>query len=297
MGGLAGGGGAPSIQPSTANSAFKNVNRFTSNLGGFGSATSGKYLIPGRHGNKEVRTTSQLDPTLNNARGYAAQGLGQQLQALNKTPEQSLADINNGTNAYYNLNAELNKRMADEAAANAQMQFSKTGLDNSTAYGAFAGKLATDNILRDLATRSQAIDQQHQMALNAVGANQNVLGGLASILGAPFQMSNNNLYNGFQAQDQMAMFNTQQKNQIAMENAQLQANAQARQQAGLGSLIGTGIGLATKAFTGGASAIPMALGGASSPSGFAGIPSVASNDPIHLANPNSWIYGGPVYGA
>ena len=130
--------------------------------------------------------------------------------------------------------------------------------------------MLNDALIRDLATRQQAIDHQNALAAQNIGLNSGLMSQIYGFGTGMAKMPNENLMTALGSVDQMAMLNTQLQNQIALENAKLQAaQMQAAQQGragamgGLGALVGTGLGALLAVPTGGMSVLAGAqLGGA-----------------------------------
>lgn len=228
-------------------SAYNGINNYNVDLGGFGSAQSRKT------DKNTLTTSSQLSQPLQNVFNTTTDGLNNNLQSLAMNPEQQLQSLNAGNNSFYNLQAEGNQRYLDNQLANATLQASRNGIDNSTVYGGLQGTILNDAVLRDLTTRNQALTQQNALA-NANAATQNAtLQGLAGFAQLPAQIANQNLQTGFGSRDQTALANAQMQTQVNMQNAAA-ANAAAQQRQQMwGQLASAGIQLAAAPFTGGAS--------------------------------------------
>lgn len=248
----------PKISPSTVGeSALGRYRNYMVDLGGFGEFTAGDA-----NGNQITRT--RWNPAVQGILDKSQSGLSSNLGFLGRTPTQQLEDIDAGYNTYYNLQAELNRRLNEEQLGQAQLRYSQSGLENSTARGAFEGQLATDALLRDLATRTESINSQNNLALNNGNFQNQVMQGLAGIAMGNMGMANSNFVQGKMASDQINMFDagqTQQANQLnaQMQLAQQQAAAQ-RKSSMMGNLISGGLSLAAIPLTGGLSGLGM-LGG------------------------------------
>lgn len=207
-----------------------------------------------------------LSPGLQGIYDATQSGLQSNMGFIGRTPTEQLQDLEAGQNSYYNLNAEMNKRQLEQQMAQAQMRFSRSGLENSTSRGGFEGSLINDAVLRDLATRQSSLDYQNQTANQNAGTQNAIMQGLAAMTQYPMDMANAGLNNAFGAQDQMGMFNAQQMQQANIQNAQWKAQADAANRASMGNMISGGIGtvaaLGLAPFTGGASlmALPGTLG-------------------------------------
>jgi len=231
----------PPVVPQKAESQFSGINNYTIDLGGFGSAQSRKV-------GDTISSSSMLNPDLQRIRGQAIEGLSGNLGYLNRTPTQQLQELSAGQNPFYNYQAEINRQNALEGYNELQARMSQSGLENSSVLGAFAGQQARDANLLDLATRQQSLDFLNQRALQNAGFGGDVLSQLAAYQQVPLELANQNLFQGFGNVDQTSMFNAQQMNQVAMQNAQLaeqarQAAAQ-RRSALLGNILGAGLSLA-----------------------------------------------------
>jgi hypothetical protein len=250
-----------------ASSVFQGIDKFNVELGGLGSANVT------RNPNQSIDMTGSLSSTLGQSRDLASEGLGNNLAFINRTPTQQLEDLSAGKNSFYNLQSELNKRLAETQLGQAQHRFSSNGLENSTVRGSFEGQLATDAALQDLATRQSALEFQGQQALQNIASQNQTLGNLATIQQIPLQMAQQNAMQAFGNVDQNSQFNSGQQNQVSMFNADA-ANKMAMQAAQnrsalMGNLISAGASLAAIPLTGGLSGLG-ALKGATSVAGALG---------------------------
>lgn len=239
----------PTVKASTAKSGFSGVNSFNSSIGGFGNSNS-------TINNGVQSTNTTLSPGLSNINTGAQQGISNNQQYINQDPTQQLQTLQNGGNSYYNLQAEINKRQATRAMADSTHQFSTGGMDNSTARGAFAGEMANQNILTDLATRQSALDYQNQSARSNIGTNAQLMDQIYNYGSGMGQQANQSQYQGVGSSDQMAMFNAQQQQQASASNAELAQKRAAANQAFWGNIISTAgkvAGVALAPVTGGAS--------------------------------------------
>lgn len=203
----------------TAVSQFQGIDNATVSLGGLVNSSATRQ--PGQ----SIDVTSTLSQPLQTIQNQATSGIANNQAFLNRNPVEQLQDVEAGRNSFFNLQDELNRRAAQEAMAQAQSRYSANGLENSTVRGAMEGRLINDQILTDLATRSNAIQTQNQLAQSNLGVNNEILGQLAALQQFPTQMVNKNLMQGLQNQDQVSMFNAQQQNDIAKANLQAQISA------------------------------------------------------------------------
>lgn len=233
----------PKVQASTAESAFKDIGTYNVDLGGFGKAESFRN-------DGQITTRFNATPFQNQAREQAELGATNSLNRVNETPQDYLARIQAGSNPFYNTQAALNRENALNAYNDLQARMSQSGLENSTVLGAFAGQQARDYNLQDLATRQAAIEQENAMALNSLQSNQNVLNQLYGFAQVPTDMASQNMMQGFQNADQVAMFNANQMQQASQANAQLAQQRSAARSALMGNLLGAGLTAAALPFAG-----------------------------------------------
>lgn len=249
-----GGSKAPKAEASKAESVTEGLRDFRVSSEGFGSSRTN------RNGSR-LTTATKLTPRVSNINTIAQTGLRDRLTELNRPLEQDLARIDQGQNAFYNYQSELNDRMLQSGIGDLTARMSRSGLENSTVRGGYEGQLTRDAILTDLATRQATIDQMRQQALATAGLNSNVTNQIFGLQQALGGMSNQNYFNSAQLTDNIRAQNAQMETQTAMQNAQLQQQANQAKQQMWGNLIGGAMSLATIPLTGGLSGIG-ALGGA-----------------------------------
>src|SRR5690606_21244059 len=149
-------------------------------------------------------------PVLDHIRGLASSGLNQSLGDINLTGAQRLDTIASGKNAYYNTQSALNQQAAERSRQRALNQFSRSGLETSTAFGAYQGQLTNDALLNDLMLQQQAVDMDSVNAIRSAQAQQSVLAQLANLMNPAGSMASNSLITGLQHQDAANLYNTQQ---------------------------------------------------------------------------------------
>lgn len=265
-----GGKKPPKAKSAKASSPYSGVNEYNVNLDGFGSANALKK-------DGKLNVTSSLAPALKPSYDAATSGLSSNLNYLNATPEQHLADLSAGKNSFYNLQNSINQRALDNQIGQAQSRFSANGLENSTVRGGFEGALASDSIFRDMATRQSSLDYLHGQAVSDAAVQNTVLQGLANNQQVPLQLANQNIFHGLDNVSQTSQFNAQQQQQANMLNAQMQAQAQQAQQAMWGNIIGQGIGAVGSFATGGLSGLLGAGLGAAGKAASSGVSSGLTN--------------------
>jgi hypothetical protein len=281
---------AKKAQYTPSQSVFQGVDKFNVNLGGLGSANVT------RNPNQSIDMTGSLSSTLGQSRDLASEGLSNNLAYINRTPTQQLEDLSSGKNSYYNLQSELNKRLAETQLGQAQQRFSSNGLENSTVRGSFEGQLANDALLQDMATRQSALDFQNQQVWQNIANQNQTLGNLANIQQIPLQMAQQNAMQAFGNVDQNSQFNSGQQNQVSMFNAdasnKMAMQAAQNRAALVGSLISAGATLGSAGIMAG----PMAAAGGLGALGWGGSTlgrSALGNTQSFLKpvfSPNSYVY-------
>lgn len=221
----------------TATSQFQGINNYNVGLDGLASASATRDPSGGK-----IDSYSTLSPELLAAQQSTISGLNNNLGYIGLSPTQQLEQLNSGQNSFYNLQSELDRQQGASALAAAQARYSRAGLENSTSRGAFEGNLATQDYLRDLATRQQALEAQNGLANTNLASQSGILGQLASLQQLPLDMANTNMFTGLNNQDQVAMQNAQLQTQVNMANAQMANQMAAQAAASRGSLIGNTIG-------------------------------------------------------
>lgn len=282
--------GPKSITPAKATSSFKGVQNYNVGLDGLGSANTSQS------GNT-VTTNSQLSPGLQPIQSQAIQGLSGNQQYLNQTPDQQYHNLVAGQNPYYNaLKAQSDLNYQNQYNA-LQNRFSSNGLVNSTAFGAFAGQQARDANLVDTANQVSALEQQNQTAQNNAALHANVLNQLAGYQSGLGQLTNQDLFAGNTAQDQISLANAQLSQDAAKYNSQAAAQRSAATGSLIGNILGTVGSIAAIPFTGGTSALGLipSLGGAAS-QGFGSSASQYGGGMSNLSNyfPQSAYSSGPI---
>lgn len=267
-------------------SPFKNVKNYELSLEGFGTGYAGI------NGDKQT-SSSSLAPGLQQANMTAQEGLNNNLQYLNQSPDVAYQNLLAGGNSYYNQGKLQLDRSLNQGLSNADARFAANGLDNSTTRGAMMSTQLSDANLREAALQNEALNFLNARALGNMQANQGLIGGLAGIGGQLAQGAQGQFQYGTGTNVAVAQANAQAQNQANMAAYQ-QAVAEANKPGVWGSLAqigGTLAGAALAAPTGGLSlAAGAGLGGAlggglgglfgggggSSSGGSARLPSIAS---------------------
>ena len=260
-------GGGKKRKAKTAVSPFAGTNTFNVDLDGIASGTS--TMTGGK-----LQSTGSLSPGLRKNFDLATSGLEGNLRYLNQSPDQQFQTLQSGGNPFFNEQKEYLDRAFSTRMGQLGNSLGSRGLQNSTVAGSMAAGAAQDAALRENALINQSLDFQNQRALqNAAFQQSNVLG-LPQLAFQPAALSNQNLMGARNTDAQVAMFNADQQNKMAMMNAQLDAarSTANRQMWGsiAGSVAGAGLQAALMRFglpgnaAGGATA-----GGAAPPSGIA----------------------------
>lgn len=198
----------------------------------FGSAESFK------EGDK-LRTTASLSEPFRPIPGIAAQGIQNNLNFLQESPEQQIRDATSGRNPLYNLLAESTQRALDKELGRLRINNQLTGNQNSTLAGTATARLLNGSVMRRNNDLLQALgygNEQGRANLNAALGTTTALNSLISPLAAG---SSANLNTALTNQDQVALANARNQLQADLYNTQV-ANSSGTN---LGNVIGAGVGL------------------------------------------------------
>jgi hypothetical protein len=230
------------VKPSTTSSVVQGVRNTSTNLPGFGSATS---IISGEGDNKSIANTFTPDAQVAGILEGAKQGVASNQSIFNLTPEQQFAQVDQ--NPYYQYAKTQNKNYLDQGQADARQYASQSGLENSTIAGAIEASLLRDAAEQDIASRMNAIDYSRAIAGENIATQQGLLDQIYGFSQGPLELSNSSLMQAVDSQDQVGMFNAGQIQNASMANAQManqmaMAKAQ-RRSALIGNLISAGASL------------------------------------------------------
>jgi len=202
---------------------------------GFAGVNSADYTTPFGYGVAQYMPdqgryamSAVLKPELYKAQGLAEIGLNNNLEYLNKNPR-DLFNYARETPFYESLQRE-NKSAYDQAMADAAINMSRGGVINSTSAGTLAAQIAAERGKTDVDNITRAFQLMQDTATGNVNTSQGVLSNLANLIYPVGAAASANLNNAVAQADQVAMFNAQQE-----------AQQKARNQAAMGSLIGAGI--------------------------------------------------------
>lgn len=212
---------------------------------GFAGVNSADYTTPFGYGVAQYMPdqgryamSAVLKPELYKAQGLAEIGLNNNLEYLNKNPNE-LFSYAKDSPFYASLQRE-NTAAYDRAMADAAINLNRGGIINSTSAGTLAAQIAAERGKSDVDNITRAFQLMQETATGNVNTSQGVLANLANLIYPVGAAASANLNNAVAQSDQVAMFNAQQE-----------AQQRARNQASMGSLIGAGLtGLGTIA-TGG----------------------------------------------
>lgn len=216
------------------------INKANSNSD-FGYATSE------RKDNGEIATTMRLSPSLQPSRVAAEQGLATNLEYLNRSPEQSYQSMRDGQDPYYNIASRNSQDSYDKAMANSALAANRSGLNNSTTYGASIGQLNNDLSRQQNENLFNALKYGGDIARSNIGTQTGALTSLANLLYPLGQQSNSNLLAALTQQDAINMFNAQQLAQTDQLNSGIRLQNAARKAAereATGKMIGDGLQMA-----------------------------------------------------
>jgi hypothetical protein len=254
---------APTVKPAKASSIFGGVQTSNVALPGFGT---GSTTISGDANNRTINTSFNPDAQISSIMGKAKQGIEDNQNIFNLTPEQQFAQIE--SNPYYQYQKGQNASFLKQGQADARQSASQTGLENSTIAGAIEASLLKDASQMDLQARLGANDYSRGIAAQNLGLQQGILDQIYGFSSEPLAMSNQTFMGAGENQDQVGMFNAGQIQQANLQNAQMrfqQQQQQAQQRSALiGNIIKAGAAIAAAPFTGGTSLIGAGLSSAGS---------------------------------
>lgn len=224
-------------------------------------------------------TTSNLSAPLKGIADQAQTGLSNNMGFLQMDPNQRIDWLTAGKDPTYNLLSEMLKRDTDKAMGRSIVDSQGTGTMNSTTAGAAQGTILNDQILRSNQNLLNALNFGNENARADAGLGLNVISGLNGIVNPLASAANANQFQAMGAVDQAAAATAASQNAANQQYAAAMNQYNQQKSAGLGGMIGGGVGLlgslALAPFTGGASLLAapgmmamMGGGGKSSGSGY-----------------------------
>jgi hypothetical protein len=188
-----------------ATSPFQTIKEFRVNLGPLGtgiSSSDGSTLNAWYVASPELKTTQSR----------AINALNNNMQILEQSPTQQLADVDAGKNAFYNASkASLNQDVATQMAK-AQLRFGRQGLQNSTTSGAFQGQIASEATLRDLMTKFSSLDYLNNNARQTASSAMDTIAGLTDIAQSTAARANDNFLAAYGDRSTTERFNVAEAN-------------------------------------------------------------------------------------
>lgn len=254
-------------------SVFKRTNEtgFNSDFGN-ASTTMTPYMytdpLTGQQTQQHrLETTTSLPEDLKQARTAAGTGLNSNLGFLQMNPNEQYDYMRAGNDPMYNLLSDQTQRNTDKALGRSLVNSRGLGTQNSTTAGAAQAGILNDSLLRANNDLLQAFTFGNENSRANLGANLNTLGSLANLVYPLGSASNANFMQAMASRDAASASTAAAQNAANMQYAQAMNQYNQQKSAGLGNMIGGGIGalgsLALAPFTGGMSlmAMPGALSG------------------------------------
>lgn len=217
----------PKPKVEKADSAYKGVNNYSVNMDGLATASANKA-------GKSLVYTSALSAPLQGLQTTGQQGLQASADWLARDPSQQLADLGAGKNEYYNLAQDQAQKQYAAQMSALTSQLSRRGGQNSTTLGSAYGQLADQQLQRDMALRTQALDYLNQRANQSATTQGNILQMLAGFQQYPLTLGQQGQQAGFASQDAAALANAQAQNAANMARYQQMGSIG-------GNLIGAGL--------------------------------------------------------
>lgn len=209
----------------------------------FGSGFSTLAKDPNNPKQKIFQTSANLSPELA-AIGHTAGGmLGNNLDYLQRNPEERVSWLTGGNDPYYNIFSEQAKRATQEAIGRQLVNAQQGGITNSTTFGSALGRIANDDILRKHQILQSALDFNNNNARTDAQLGLGAITGLNSLITPYGSAAAAQLQTAKGSQDRAAEATAAAQNQAEMQYVQAMNQYNAQKQASMGNMLGTGLGI------------------------------------------------------
>lgn len=213
--------GTPSSYKGVENSSFSTD---------FGSGFSGLVADPNDPKGKAkiYQTTANLAPELAQIGRTAGGMLGNNLEYLQRDPEQRVAWLTGGNDPTYNVMQEQARRATQEAIGRQLVNAQQGGITNSTTLGSALGRIGNDEILRNQQILQSVLDFNANNARADAGLGMSTITGLNSLITPYGSAAATQLQTAKGSQDQAAAATAAAQNQAEQQYIQAlnQYNAQ-----------------------------------------------------------------------
>lgn len=242
----------------------------------FGSGKSALVDDPNKKGSKIFQTSATLAPQLAAIGNTAMTGAQDNLNYLQRSPEEQVGWLTSGNDPFYNVMAERARQAQLEAVGRQRVNAQMGGLNNSTTFGSALGRIANEDMLRQNQMLLAALEYGNNNARTNGQFNLSTISGLNGLMTPYGAAAASQLQTAKSSQDQAAAATAAAQNQAELAQAQAMnqynASKPGTNWGSVGGLIGGGLALAAAPFTGGASLsfLPAAMGAGSMAGGLFG---------------------------